>query len=145
MAGNALAGDIGERDVVDKVACPNCGNSLMLLPKNYPLCDVQCTGCVFRAQIKTNNSKPKSIIFGAGWEIMSKTLKAGYLVPPLITNFVWIDKTTGLMKQEIRLYPFVLRKNLVKRTLSETARRANYKMFNYVGLDLLPSFILYKE
>jgi len=46
------------------------------LPKNYPLYDVQCTGCLFRAQVKTNNSKPRLAIFGAGWDIISKVMKS---------------------------------------------------------------------
>jgi len=57
------------------VPCPNCAKKLMSLPKNFPLYDIQCTGCSFRAQVKTNNSKPKNEIFGAGWDIMSKVLK----------------------------------------------------------------------
>lgn len=143
MAGNKIAGDKGEQEVVDLVPCPNCGKKLMLLPTNYPLCDVQCTGCNFRAQIKTNNSKPKAEIFGAGWDITEKVLKSGYLMPPLITNYKWTEK--GVEKQEIRLYPFIPKGNLKKRTLSDTARRANYKMFNYVGLDMLPYFVLYSS
>jgi ssDNA-binding Zn-finger/Zn-ribbon topoisomerase 1 len=132
-------GDAGEREVVVKVACPNCKRKLMLLPRGYPLVDVMCTGCQFRAQIKTQRSKPKDVIFGAGWEIMDKTNKAGYAIPPLIVNFVWLNH------QEIRFYPFIPKNNLRKRTLSSTARRANYRMFNYVGLTRLPHFVLYKK
>ncbi|HVS58759.1 MAG TPA: DpnI domain-containing protein [Candidatus Saccharimonadales bacterium] len=143
MAGNKIAGDFGEQEVVDKVPCPNCSKSLMLLPKNYPLFDLQCTSCSFRAQVKTNLSKPKSIIFGAGWDIMNKVLKSGYLVPPLITNFKWTEKS--LERQEIRFYPFVPKSHLDKYQLPETARRANYWMFRYKGLDKLPYFILYQK
>lgn len=134
-----LSGDQGELDVVNLVPCPNCGKKLMVLPPNYPLYDVQCTGCSFRAQVKTNLSKPKKEIFGAGWEIMDKVLKSGFQVPSLIANFKWIGG------HEIRFYPFIPKINLRKRTLSETARRANYKMFNYVGIDKLPYFVLYKS
>jgi hypothetical protein len=141
MARNKIFGDLGEQEVVDLVPCPNCGKKLMLLPPSYPLVDVQCTGCLFRAQIKTNNSKPKSEIFGAGWEIQDKVLKSGYQMAPLITNFKWSEK--GVQKQLIKFYPFIPKNNLKKRTLPETARRANYKMFNYIGLDKLPSFTLY--
>ena len=141
MAGNQKAGDVGEQEVVDLVPCPNCNKSLMLLPKNYPLYDLQCTGCSFRAQVKTNNSKPKHRIFGAGWEIMAKVTKSGYMIPPLIANFKWVEK--GENKQEILFYPFIPKQNLKKRQLSETARRANYKMFNYEKLNELPFFILY--
>src|SRR3989344_9540411 len=143
MAGNKLAGDQGEQEVVTLVPCPNCGKKLMALPKNYPLYDIQCTGCLFRAQVKTNNSKPKPVIFGAGWDIISKVMKSGYMVPPLIANFKWTDKEGK--HQEIRFYPFVPKINLKMRTLSPKARRANYQMFNYVDIDEMPYFVLHKK
>jgi len=63
---NKECGDQGECDIIEKVPCPNCKKKLMSLPPNYPLVDVQCTGCTFRAQIKTINSKPKNVLFGSG-------------------------------------------------------------------------------
>ena len=143
MAGNQKAGDDGEKEVVNLVACPNCGKALMQLPKNYPLYDLQCTGCSFRAQVKTNNSRPKDVIFGAGWEIIEKVLKSGFMVPALLANFKWMEN--GVEKQKIIFYPFIPKYNLRKRQLSSTARRANYKMFNYVGLTKLPAFNLYEK
>ena len=140
---NKQFGDEGEKEVVDLIPCPNCGKELMILPPNYPLFDVQCSGCSFRAQVKTNKSKPKSVIFGAGWEIMDKVLKSGYITPPLITNFKWIEK--GNDRQEIRFYPFVPKKNLKKYKLSEAAGRANYWMFRYEDLEKLPHFVLYTK
>ncbi len=74
---------------------------------------------------------------------MDKVLKSGFITPPLILNFKWTEK--GHKKQEIRFYPFVPKKNLNKYRLSEKARRANYWMFTYVGLDKLPFFVLYKS
>lgn len=138
LQSNKQLGDTGEKDVVNLVPCPNCGKPLMILPPNYPLFDVQCTGCSFRAQVKTNQCKPKSEIFGAGWEIMDKVLKSGYAIPPLIANFKWGDE-----KQEIRFYPFIPKKNLKKRftTIKKTGRQL--WMFNYVDLDSLPYFIMY--
>ena len=133
------SGDIGEKDVVKKVKCPNCNKKLMLLPPNYPLVDVQCTACNFRAQVKTVNSKPKKILFGAGWEIMNKVMKSGYMVPPTFINFKW-DK-----HQEIRFYPFIPKLNLKNYQLSPNARRANYKMFLYINMDKLPYFIVHKK
>lgn len=115
----------------------------MVLPPNYPLYDVQCTGCLFRAQVKTNNCKPKGEIFGAGWDIIAKVLKAGIMVPPLIANFKW--ETKGKSYQEIRFYPFVPKINLKKRVLSAEARRSNYAMFNYTGIDKLPYFTVYNR
>ena len=143
MPNNKIAGDIGEQEVVKKIPCPNCGKKLMPLPQGFPLYDVQCTKCLFRAQVKTNNSKPKPVIFGAGWDIISKVMKSGYMVPPLITNFKWKEKETN--HQEIRFYPFVQKINLKMHQLSPTARRANYKMFNYIDIDEIPYFVLYKK
>jgi len=143
MPNNKLLGEKGEKEVVKLVPCPNCGKKLMRLPEGYPLYDVQCTGCNFRAQVKTNNSKPKSIVFGAGWEVMNKVLKSGFLTPPLFLNFKWKEK--GKNKQEIRFYPFVPKKNLHRYQLSPQARRANYRMFRYVGMDKLPYFVVYRR
>jgi hypothetical protein len=143
MAGNKAAGDRGEREVIDLVPCPNCGRRLMGLPSGYPLYDVQCTGCSFRAQVKTNQSKPKVMVFGAGWEIMEKVLKSGFLTPALIANFNWHDKTGT--HREIRFYPFVPKANLKKRFTVIKKSKRNLWMFNYIGLDQLPHFILYKK
>lgn len=143
MSSNKQSGETGELEVIKLIPCPNCGKKLMALPQNYPLYDVQCAGCSFRAQVKTNQSKPKSVVFGAGWEIMDKVLKSGFITPPIFANFKWIEK--GKQRQEIRFYPFVPKKNLRKYKLSAKARRANYWMFNYVNLDKLPYFVVYKK
>jgi len=143
MSSNKQSGETGELEVIKLILCPNCGKKLMALPQNYPLYDIQCTGCSFRAQVKTNQSKPKSVVFGAGWEIMDKVLKSGFITPPIFANFKWIEK--GKQRQEIRFYPFVPKKNLRKYKLSAKARRANYWMFNYVNLDKLPYFVVYKK
>lgn len=143
MGLNKQFGDAGEKAVVDLIPCPNCSKELMVLPPNYPLFDVQCSGCSFRAQVKTNNSKPKASILGAGWDIMDKVLKSGFITPPLITNFNWQENDQ--MHQEIRFYPFVPKKHLHKYKLSSTAKRANYWMFRYVNLDKLPYFKLYEK
>lgn len=136
-------GDLGETEVIKLIPCPNCNKKLMLLPRSFPLCDVQCEGCHFRAQIKTSNGKPRSIVFGSTWNITEKVLKAGYIMPPLFVNFKWNEK--GNDRQEIRFYPFVPKKNLRQRTLSETAKRAGLKMFDFIGLDKLPYFTLYEK
>ena len=133
------AGTDGEQEVVDLVSCPNCSKKLMLLPESYPLYDVQCTACSFRAQIKTNLCRPKSEILGAGWDIIDKVLKSGFITPPLIVNFKWGNQ------QEIRFYPFIPKINLKKRftTIKKTGREL--WMFNYIGLDKLPYLTVYKN
>lgn len=138
MPNNKLSGESGEEEVIAKVVCPNCRKRLQKLPPGYPLFDLQCTACTFRVQVKTNISKPKNEIFGATWDILNKTLKAGQQVPPLIVFFKWLQWDT--ICTEIRFYPFIPRSNLRKRVLPPTGRNANLKMFNYIGLDKLPHF-----
>ena len=138
MPNNKICGDSGELEIVDLVQCPSCGRKLMILPPSFPLYDVQCTACYFRAQIKTNLSKPKKEILGATWDIADKTMKAGFMVPPLFVNYKWEDSTGPHHK--IIFYPFIPRANLKKRftTIKKTGR--NLWMFNYIGLDVLPHF-----
>jgi len=133
----------GEQEVIKLVRCPNCGKELMLLPPNYPLYDTQCTGCVFRAQVKTNKTKPKKEIFGATWDVMSKVLKSGFITPPLIVSFKWEEGS--VQKQEIRFYPFVPKKNLKKYFTKIKKTSRELWMFNYTGLDKLPYFVVYKR
>lgn len=141
MATHKQTGDIGEKEVIEKIKCPNCGKKLVPLPPGFPMYDVQCSRCMFRAQIKTVNSAPRNSIFGAGWDIYDKVLKAGYLAPPLIINFKW--KCEGGLCQEIRFYPFIAKANIEKYILSSKAKRANYKMFKYVKLNQAKYFMLY--
>lgn len=141
MPSNKVSGDYGERKIVELVKCPSCGSKLMLLPPNYPLFDVQCTACNFRAQVKTNKSKPKNQIFGAGWNILEKVLKSGFLMPPLFVFFMWEEKDKKL-NYEIRFYPFIPKRNIKHYKLSVKAKRANYEMFNYIGMNDLPHFVL---
>jgi hypothetical protein len=143
MAGSKATGDAGEQYIVDTVQCPNCGKPLMKLPPSYPLFDVQCTGCVFRAQVKTSTSKPKAEIRGAGWDVIEKVLKVGYQTPPLIAHFTWDDG--GTMRHKAVFYPFIPKRCLRMYQLKPTARRANYRMFNYVDLDTIPSMTLHEE
>jgi len=143
MSKRKQSGKSGEEEVVRLIRCPNCGKKLMILPPNYPLYDLQCTGCSFRAQVKTNQSKPKKEVFGAGWEIMNKVLKSGFLPPPLIVNFRWQEE--GKARQEIRFYPFVPKDNLKKSFRNIQSRNRKYWMFNYTGLDKLPYFVAYKK
>lgn len=139
---NKILGDDGEIEVTNLINCPNCEKRLMLLPNGYPLYDIQCTACNFRAQIKTNNTKPHETIRGAGWDIMEKVLRSGFLVPPLIVNFKWIEG--GATKQEIRFYPFIKKKNLNKYTADIKSRNRLYKMFNY-NLKNSFFFVLFKK
>lgn len=139
---NKIVGDGGEIEVIELVKCPNCSKKLMLLPNSFPLYDIQCTACNFRAQIKTNSTKPHTTIRGAGWEIMEKVLKSGFLVPPLIVNFKW--KENKIERQEIRFYPFIKKNNLKKYTADIKSRNRSYKMFNYDLKDLV-YYVLFEK
>ena len=140
-----LAGESGEQFVVERIPCPHCGGRLQQLPQSYPLFDVQCTSCLFRARVKSPGHKPGSRVRGAGWKILSGALRTGTPVPPLIVNFQL--KESGTVRREVRFYPFIPRKNLRHRALSRDPEhpRAQYRMFDYVGLDDLPSLLLLEE
>lgn len=140
---NKETGNIWEQEMVDLIDCPNCKKKLMLLPQNYPLYDLQCTGCSFRAQVKTISHKPSKSFFWAWWDIMEKVLKSWFMVPALFANFKREEK--DVQKQEVRFYPFIPKSNLEKYQLSPTARRANYKMFRYQNMDTVPHFTVYQR
>ena len=136
------SGKSGEKDIVRLVPCPNCGKKLMILPANYPLYDVQCTGCLFRAQVKTNQCKPKAVLFGACWQIMNKVLKSGYMTPALFLNFKWTEKDK--QRQEIRFYPFISKTSLMNYTANIKSRGRVYKMFNY-NLRGMKYYVLFSK
>ncbi|MFO1519647.1 MAG: DpnI domain-containing protein [bacterium] len=140
---NQITGGKGEREVVRLINCPNCLKKLLCLPKNYPLYDLQCSGCSFRTQVKSVNRKPSNQILGAGWTVIEKVLKSGFIVPPLIVNFCWLEKSKK--RQEIRFYPFIPKTTLKKYQLSKKAVRADYKMFRYTQLKSLPHFVLFRK
>jgi DNA-directed RNA polymerase subunit RPC12/RpoP len=143
MMNNRQSGDQGELEVIELVPCTNCGKELTSLPPNYPLYDIQCTGCSFRAQVKTNKSKPKREVFGATWDVMDKVLKAGFITPPLFLNFKWQER--GVKKQIIKFYPFIPKKSLKKYFTKIQNPPRQLWMFNYIGLDKLPNFIVFSK
>ena len=137
MSKSQDVGNRGELEVIAKVKCPNCGKKLMRSHERVtPWLMRSGTACHFRAQIKTQQSKPQNVIFGAGWDILDKTLKSGYQIPPLIVNFKWHDG------QEIIFYPFIPRTNIKPKNAK--VRGTAYKMFNYIGLKNLPTLLIQK-
>lgn len=126
-------GDQGEQDVIDLVPCPNCGSKLMKLPRNYPLVDLQCTACTFRVQVKRSSVPPEKAmkVQGGGWHVLNHALKVGMVLPPLIVNFNWLDTKTGEEKREIRFYPFVWKKNIMRRTANILSVNRVHEMVDY--------------
>src|ERR1035437_210551 len=136
MSHNKVCGDGGEAEVIKLIRCPNCGKELQRLPQNYPLYDVQCTGCAFRAQVKTSLSTPKNTIFGAGWVVIEKVMKAGFTVPPLIVNFKWGNGRTK--KQEIRFYPFIPKDMVDSSPKCDNSKEVAPQTFLFRRKPLLP-------
>lgn len=134
---NKQTGDTGELTIARMIKCPNCKRELRPLPPNYVLFDVQCSGCVFRAQVKTNRCAPKEVIFGAGYSVLKHYLRTGHMIPPLIVNFEW--KARGRRRHEIRFYPFLAESHVRRRRLP-----SGYVMFNYHLHGALMS-VLYQD
>src|SRR5436189_501349 len=125
-------GDQGEAEVIKLVPCPNCESRLMKLPPSFPIYDVQCRRCLFRAQVKSAKCPPKGEVFGGGLDIMAHVKRAGALAPILITNFSW--RIRGRIQQAIYLFPFIGAHNMRPRVRSQKGLRPGYREFNYVGL-----------
>jgi hypothetical protein len=140
-------GKKGEAEVVALARCPNCRGDLMTLPEGYPLYDVQCRKCLFRAQVKTFASRPANVMYGSGWDILQKTMRSGHLVPPLIINCKWRHK--GESHHAIRFYPLVPHANLKPRIAhikgNTTKKSRLHKMFNYIGMTSLPFMPLHEK
>jgi hypothetical protein len=136
-------GDRAEAYVVARIRCPNCKARLFRLPQSFPMYDVQCSKCLFRAQVKSASCKPKSQIFGGGWSMMEKNLRTGHFVPPLIVTFRW-RSSKGATRHVVMFFPFLTRENLRKRTRSDNGSHPGYKEFNYVNLlrDDVPRRVL---
>ena len=136
------SGDAGEDYIVRRVKCPSCESALMKLPRAFPMYDIQCTRCLFRAQVKSANCFPKGEVFGGGLDIMEKNLRVGQMIPPLIANFYWgSGRTKG---RKVYLFPFLTQRNLPPRTRSSGGARPGYREFNYVHLldDGTPKMVL---
>jgi hypothetical protein len=138
------SGAKGELEIINDFKCPNCKSKLLRLPACFPLFDVQCERCLFRAQVKTARCAPKDEIFGAGWDILDKNLKAGHLIPPLIVIFNWQDKKTRKLNSKVLFFPFLTMKNIRRRKRSHKGKRPGYREFNYIGLrdEKLPQMVL---
>lgn len=126
------SGQTGERDVVRLVRCPNCDSKLMRLPPQFPIYDIQCTRCLFRAQVKSVAGKPRDELFGGGYAIRERYKRTGGLPAPLIANFHW--KERGVMRREVYFFPFLTDANIRRRRRSAESAHPGYREFNYFGL-----------
>lgn len=134
-------GDEAERFVAKRIACPSCGGRLRVLPPGYPLFDVQCGSCLFRAQTKRVKEKPRSRLRGGSWSVVNLYLRTGQLLPPMLVCFDW-PETSG-RPGSVYFFPFVPAKNVKRRVLSSRHKSdAGRAMAEYLGMLALPHQVL---
>lgn len=139
MTGGASAalGEEAERFVVEHVRCPSCGSPLRQLPSGYPLFDLQCSACLFRAQVKRVQEKPRSRLRGGSWSVVSTYLRTGQLLPPMFVCFDW--PRAQAEPGAVYFFPLVPAKNVVKRVLSPQHKTdAGRAMAEYRDMLSLP-------
>ena len=137
-------GEQAEAFVVASISCPSCGKELQMLPRGYPLFDVQCSRCLFRAQVKRVQEKPRSRLRGGSWNVVNLYLRTGHLLPPMFVCFAW--PRTSPVPGVVYFFPFVPRTSVVKRVLSERhLTDAGRAMVEYQGMLDLPYGIVYES
>jgi len=114
-----------------------------VIPTGFPLYDLDCTRCLFRAQVKRILSPPRNRIRGASWEVLNHHLKTGQLVPPIFACFGW--KTGEPTPQIIFFFPFVPATHLRKRVLSENHATPGRKMTEYERMLELPKMTVWER
>jgi hypothetical protein len=126
---------------VERVACPSCDRRLQLLPPGYPLFDVQCGSCLFRAQAKRVKEKPRGRLRGGSWSVINLYLRTGQLLPPMIVCFDWPE--TSKEPGFVYFLPFVPAKNVKRRVLSSRHKTdMGRAMVEYLGMLSLPHQVL---
>ncbi|NBX65556.1 MAG: hypothetical protein EBQ96_00995 [Proteobacteria bacterium] len=80
-------GDMGEKLVAERCACPKCKRTrtLKCLPKNFKCADVICDFCGYLAQVKTASSDCLDVIpnrvLGAAWGPQKERMNASIFFP----------------------------------------------------------------
>jgi hypothetical protein len=139
--GSVGLGEAAEQFVVENVRCPSCGSTLRQLPPGYPLFDLQCSRCLFRAQVKRVQEKPRSRLRGGSWSVVSTYLRTGQLLPPMFVCFDWPRKQAE--PGSVYLFPLVPAKNVIKRVLSDKHKTdAGRAMAEYRDMLSLPHQIV---
>lgn len=123
------------------VSCPSCGKPLRQLPPGYPLFDVHCVACLFRAQVKRVQEGPRSRLRGASWSVVSLYLRTGQLLPSMLVCFDW---PSGKARPgTVYFFPFVPARNVKRRLLTRQHKTdPGRAMAEYVGMLELPHQIL---
>lgn len=130
-------GEEAERFIAEHVPCPSCGSALRQLPPGYPLFDIQCSACLFRAQVKRVQEKPRSRLRGGSWSVVSTYLRTGQLLPPMFVCFEW--PRSQHEPGSVYFFPLVPAKNVAKRVLSDQHKTdAGRAMAEYRDMLSLP-------
>jgi hypothetical protein len=132
-----------ERFVVQYLSCQSCGSSLRELPVGYPLFDVECVRCLFRAQVKRVKAGPRDRLRGGSFDLVSHHLKTGHLLPPLFVCFGW--ETGAATPGEVWFFPLVPAKNVKARILSERHSTPGRRMAEFVGMRALPHSVIWRS
>lgn len=135
--GSTTLGEEAERFVVEHVVCPSCGSPLRQLPPGYPLFDVQCAACLFRAQVKRVQEQPRSRLRGGSWSVGNTYLRTGQLLPPMYVCFGWPRSQPE--PTAVYFFPLVPARNVAKRVLSPRHKTdAGRAMAEYRDMLSLP-------
>jgi hypothetical protein len=143
MLNRATEGRQAEQFVVENVRCPSCDKALRELPRGYPLYDVECVRCLFRAQVKRVKAAPRDRIRGGSYDIPRHHLKTGHLLPPMFVCFGW--ETGADAPQEVWFFPLVPARNLTMRVLSERHATPGRSMAEYIGMRALPHAVVWQK
>lgn len=140
-SGRTSLGDEAESFVAERVPCPSCGSPLRQLPPGYPLFDLQCSACLFRAQVKRVQEKPRSRLRGGSWNVVNTYLRTGQLLPPMFVCFGWPRSRSE--PESVYFFPLVPARNVAKRVLSERHKTdAGRAMAEYRDMLSLPHQII---
>jgi hypothetical protein len=142
MTSRSAEGTEAERFIIDQLSCPSCGSSLRQLPTGYPLYDLECVRCLFRAQVKRVKAGPRDRLRGGSYDLVSHHLKTGHLLPPLFVCFGWA--TGAVNPSEVWLFPLVPAKNVKLRVLSEKHSTPGRRMAEYVEMRKLPHAVVWR-
>ena len=107
------------------------------LAPGYPLFDVQCSRCLFRAQVKRVQERPRNRLRGGSWNVVNTYLRTGQLLPPMFVCFDW--PRSELEPGSVYFFPLVPARNVSKRVLSEAHKTdAGRAMVEYREMLSLP-------
>ena len=143
VTNRTASGEEGELWVRQHVRCPNCAKGWFeRYPSGYPLYDVYCLRCQFRAQVRKHYlPASRSRHVGASWEKIGASLTVGEPLPPIIYCHGWPSGAAD--PEEVFLYPFVPY-SVVKARAIKTGPQTGRNMTDYVGLRDVPRMLLWR-